>query len=99
MGLSPDFTQIFVGIYDVLIAGGGVSAYARTKSKMSLGTSLIAALAPAFSSENTRIALGTAVALGLAFTFRYAKSRNNLFGILCAVSLVFASMFGYAIFV
>lgn len=77
-----------------------MSAYIRTKSKASLGSSLGAGafLAAAFSTQNTTIALGTAIVLGVLFASRYAKGKKTFTAVLCALSFVFAGAFAYALY-
>jgi uncharacterized membrane protein (UPF0136 family) len=101
MSIAPTVARSLIGVYGVLIAGGGISAYIRTKSTMSGVSGALSGvlLAAAFATENTPLALGTAVALSIVFAVRYAKSGKVVpAGVLCLASLVFAAVFAYAIY-
>jgi uncharacterized membrane protein (UPF0136 family) len=101
MALTPATTRAMIAAYGVVVAGGGVGAFLKTKSKMSiisgLGSGLV--LAAAFATENTPLALGTAIALAAVFAIRLAKTKKLMpAGALMAMSLVFAAAFGYAMY-
>jgi uncharacterized membrane protein (UPF0136 family) len=101
MSLTPVVARSLIGVYGVVIAGGGLGAYIRTKSTMSGVSGAISGLvlAAAFATENTPLALGTAVALSIVFAVRYAKTGKVVpAGALCLASIIFAAAFAYAIY-
>jgi uncharacterized membrane protein (UPF0136 family) len=102
MSIAPATTRALIAAYGVVVAGGGVGAFLKTQSKMSIisGVGSGALLAAAFATENTPLALGTAVALSAVFAVRLIKTKKAMpSGALMALSLIFAAVFGYSIFV
>lgn len=99
--ITPETAKVLVGVYGVLIAGGGIGAYFKTKSAISAGSGLVsgALLAYAFSSGNIGLALFTACALTGVFGVRYAKTGKVMPSlVLCLVSITFAVLFGVSVF-
>lgn len=99
--IAPETAKVLVGVYGVLIAGGGVGAYLKTKSAVSAASGLVsgALLAYAFSAGNIGLALFTACALSAVFGVRFAKTGKVMPSlVLCVLSVVFATMFGLAIY-
>ncbi len=99
--VTPELARSLTAVFGVLMAGGGVAAYTRTKSTMSAGSGLAAGaiLAYAFATQNVPVAFGTAVALALVFAVRLVKTGKIMpAGVLCGLSVVFASAFAVALF-
>lgn len=99
--MAPATARVLVAVYGVIVAGGGLGAYAKTKSTMSAGSGVVSGivLAIAFATENLPLAFGTACALAAVFAVRYLKTKKVMpSGMLFGLSLVFAAVFGAAIF-
>lgn len=99
--VTPGVARTLVGVYGVVVAGGGVGAYLRTRSTMSgvSGAVAGAVLATAYATDNVPLAFGTAVALAVVFGVRLAKTKKVMpAGMLLVLSAVFATVFGISVF-
>jgi uncharacterized membrane protein (UPF0136 family) len=98
--IGPAAARALVGAYGVIVAGGGVGAFLKTRSTMSAvsGVGAGAVLAAAFATDNVGLALGTACALAIVFGVRLAKTKKLMpAGALLGLSLAFAVAFGVAL--
>jgi uncharacterized membrane protein (UPF0136 family) len=101
VAVGPEVARALVGVYGMVVAGGGVGAYLKTKSTMSAvsGVASGVVLAAAFAMDNVPLAFGTALALAAVFAVRYFKTKKVMpAGMLLVVSLVFAGLFGATMF-
>lgn len=84
-------------VYALLMGGGGVGAYAKTKSSASVisGVGAAAALLAAYGTESVPAALAIAGALTIVFLVRYVKTKKVMpAAALGAVSAAAAVFFG-----
>lgn len=84
-------------VYALLMGGGGLGAYAKTKSSASAisGVGAAAALLGAYGTESVPAALAVAVGLTAVFAVRYVKTKKVMpAAVLGAVSAAAALFFG-----
>ncbi|GAB0494727.1 hypothetical protein MMPV_006023 [Pyropia vietnamensis] len=84
-------------VYALLMGGGGLGAYVKTKSNASAisGVGAAAALVAAYSTESVPGALAVAVGLTAVFAVRYVKTKKVMpAAVLGAVSAAAAVFFG-----
>ncbi|KAJ8909108.1 hypothetical protein NDN08_005804 [Rhodosorus marinus] len=95
MALSA-YAKIGILVYAVLVGGGGVSAFFKTQSKMSLISGVVSgiALLVAYSQNSIAGAGVVAAILTVVFAIRYVKTQKVVpAGALGVVSLLFCALF------
>mmetsp|Transcript_14161 Transcript_14161/g.56946 ORF Transcript_14161/g.56946 Transcript_14161/m.56946 type:complete len:155 (-) Transcript_14161:4172-4636(-) len=95
MALSQ-YAKIGILVYAVLIGGGGVSAFFKTQSKMSLISGVVSgiALLLAYNQNSIPAAAVVAAILTIVFAVRYVKTRKIVpAGVLGVVSVLFCALF------
>lgn len=95
--LSAEVIRTAIAVYGTTITVGGVGAFVRSKSKMSLisaiGSGVL--LGVAYGKNSIGLALGVAIALAGVFGVRLVKTGKVMpAGALCVLSVVFAVVFG-----
>uniref|UniRef100_A0A7S0BRV4 Transmembrane protein 14C n=1 Tax=Rhodosorus marinus TaxID=101924 RepID=A0A7S0BRV4_9RHOD len=95
MALST-YAKIGILVYAVLVGGGGVSAFFKTQSKMSLISGVVSGIALLLAySQNSIAGAGVVAAiLTVVFAIRYVKTQKIVpAGALGIVSLLFCALF------
>lgn len=99
--VSAEVARAGIGVYAVLMAGGGVGAFLKSGSKPSIVSGVLAGvvLAGAYAKESVPLALGTALALAAVFAVRLVKSKKFVpAGLLCVLSVLAALFFAAALY-